>query len=123
MVELALVLPILLVLLLGIFDLGRAIYAYNTVSNAARAAVRVAVVDQNQTNIENKARSQTIALEPGRVKVVTSPLTTCTSVKIGCPARIRVEYAWQAITPVIGAIVGPLTVGTTAEMLIERVSP
>ena len=123
MVELALLLPILLVILLGVFDLGRGVYAYNTVSNAARAAVRVAVVDQDTTLIENKAREQAIALNPGSLTVAASPLTSCAAVKIGCVARVRVDYAWQAITPVIGSIVGPITVSTTAEQPIERVNP
>src|SRR6185312_16248181 len=47
LVEFALVLPIFILLLVGIFDFGRAIYAYNTISNAAREAVRVGVVDQS----------------------------------------------------------------------------
>ena len=44
LVEFALILPIFVLLLVGIFDFGRAIYAYNTISNAAREAVRVAIV-------------------------------------------------------------------------------
>ena len=47
LVEFALILPILILLLVGIFDFGRAIYAFNTVNNAARESVRVAIVDQN----------------------------------------------------------------------------
>ena len=35
-VEFALVLPILLLLLMGMFDFGRAFYYYNAVANAAR---------------------------------------------------------------------------------------
>lgn len=45
LVETALVLPILLIILMGIFDFGRAIYAYNAVSNSAREAARLAIVN------------------------------------------------------------------------------
>ena len=40
LVEFALVLPIFILILVGIFDLGRAVYVYSTVNNAAREAVR-----------------------------------------------------------------------------------
>ena len=47
LVEFALVLPVLLLLIFGIVDAGRLIYTYNTVSNAARNAARVAIVNQS----------------------------------------------------------------------------
>ena len=43
LVEFALILPILLMLLLGIVEGGRIIWAYVTVQNAAREATRYAV--------------------------------------------------------------------------------
>lgn len=47
LVEFALIFPVLMLLLFGIFDFGRAIYEYNTLANAARQGVRVAIVNQN----------------------------------------------------------------------------
>jgi Flp pilus assembly protein TadG len=44
LVETALILPILLILVLGIFEFGRAMYIKNTLNNAARAGARAAVV-------------------------------------------------------------------------------
>lgn len=44
LVEFALVLPVLLVILLGVVDLGRAIYYYNTLSNLAREGARAGIV-------------------------------------------------------------------------------
>jgi len=44
LVEFAIILPLLLMLLFGIFEFGRAMYIKNTLNNAARSAVRVAVV-------------------------------------------------------------------------------
>ena len=41
-VEFAIVLPILMVLLVGIFEVGRMIYVYSAVNNASREAVRYA---------------------------------------------------------------------------------
>jgi hypothetical protein len=44
MVEFALVLPILILLLVGIFDLGRVVWANDAISTASREAARLAVV-------------------------------------------------------------------------------
>jgi Flp pilus assembly protein TadG len=46
LVEFALVFPAIVLLLFGAIDLGRAVFAYSTIANAAREAARVAVVNQ-----------------------------------------------------------------------------
>src|SRR4029077_16030542 len=43
MVEFAILAPIFFLLLLGTIDLGRAIYIYNTISDAAREGARAAI--------------------------------------------------------------------------------
>ena len=48
--EFALVLPIFLLIVFGVFDLGRGVFAYNTVANAAREGARVAAVNQIVTS-------------------------------------------------------------------------
>ncbi|MCE5257552.1 MAG: pilus assembly protein, partial [Chloroflexi bacterium] len=53
LVEYALILPILLALLLGIMEIGLAVFNYNTMSNAAREAARKGVVSRNETAIIN----------------------------------------------------------------------
>ncbi|NMC73943.1 MAG: hypothetical protein GYA56_06245 [Geobacteraceae bacterium] len=49
LVELAILLPLLLMLVLGIFEFGRAMYIKNTLTHAARAGARAAVVSPNLT--------------------------------------------------------------------------
>lgn len=44
LVEFAIILPFLFLLLFGIFEFGRAMFIKNSLNNAARSAVRVAVV-------------------------------------------------------------------------------
>src|SRR5436853_2029100 len=48
LIEFALVSPVLLILLFGIIDLGRAIFYYATTNHAAREGARVAVRASNQ---------------------------------------------------------------------------
>ncbi|MGH2445250.1 MAG: TadE family protein, partial [Candidatus Limnocylindria bacterium] len=55
MVEFALILPIFILVLVGLFDVGRAVYAYNTVNNAAREAGRLAIVDQYEDHVKDEA--------------------------------------------------------------------
>ena len=54
--EFGLVLPLLVLLFMAIFDFGRLIYAYNTVSNAARAGARTAVV-RSERDGHSRSRS------------------------------------------------------------------
>jgi hypothetical protein len=49
MVEFTLTLMLFLALVLGIFDLGRAAWAYNMVSEAARAGARAGMVHENDS--------------------------------------------------------------------------
>lgn len=131
LVELALVLPVLLLIFMGIVDFGRAIYAYNSVSNAAREGARVGIVDQRMTGgaynaaIEAANQATALGLNPTNAAQVQvtfpDPDGNCPSVSVGCTIRVRVQYQFSAITPIIGRIIGPLTVGSTTELPIERV--
>jgi Flp pilus assembly protein TadG len=125
LVELAFVLPLVILMLLGLFDFGRAIYAYNTVSNAAREAARVAIVNPNVAAVQAEASSQAIALgiSPASVTVEfweADLSATCSPPEFGCVAVVTVPYQWQAITPVIGAIIGPIEISSVSRLPIEN---
>lgn len=53
LVEFALVVPILLLLVIGICELGRAWMAHNVATGAAREAVRIAAVNSQSTSTDN----------------------------------------------------------------------
>lgn len=121
LVEFALVLPLLVLVVLGTFDFGRAIFAFNSVSNAARTAARVAIVDQTPNAIELAARDEAVALDSIAVSVTyTNGATTCSPVVIGCVATVRVQHTYSPATPLIGNIVGSTTLSSTAKMPVER---
>lgn len=133
MVEFALILPILVLLLVGLFDVGRAVFAYNTVSNAAREAVRLAVVDQTVATVADHAaqRGVSLGLDPATdvtVDFLTTTLTDAapcngTPVPPGCIAEVTVNYAYTPATPIIGNLIGSLTLSSTARMPVERSNP
>lgn len=135
-VETALVLPILMLILLGLFDFGRAVYAFNTISNAARDGARIAIVDQRSdpdgvslAAIEAANQATALGLDPAdpnqiRVRYLKPDLSDACPAAWpswqGCVAEIRVQYQWRAITPIVGAILGPITLSSTTQMSIER---
>lgn len=129
LVEFALVLPILLILLLGILDFGRAIAAYNSVSNAARSGARVAIVNQDPAAIEAAVNSEAISL--GDVAVAfdpdvndrpACPAEDCCP-QIGCIVEVRVTSSYDPATPIFSNIVGSIEVSSAARMPIESVAP
>ena len=61
--EFAFVLPIFVLVLVGLFDLGRAVFAYNTITNAAREGARVAIVNQDVPTIIERSKQQTQIVE------------------------------------------------------------
>ena len=125
-VEFALILPIFILVLVGIVDFGRAVYASSTIQNAAREAVRVAIVNQNITVIEAEAIAQAVALDIGAADVdvnfldddyTAGPCTTTPNV--GCIVEVEVRYAYTAATPILGNIVGTINISGSSRQPIE----
>jgi len=128
LVEFALIFPILMIVLLVIFDLGRLVFAYNDITNAARNGARIAIVDQTVNKAENRVidSATSLGLTGADVDVVyldPDLSGACTPMALGCVAEITARFSWQAITPVIGSIVGPTTVTTVSRMPVERIFP
>ncbi len=149
LVEFALVFPVLVLMLLGIFDFGRGVYAYNTIANAARVGARVAAVNQILTSpdcnenhpVENPSdphwsiqtcaadAAVSLGVTPSDVTVAystppNSTMTcTSTSLQVGCIVSVTVHYAYTPMTPVIGNLIGTLTMDSTSQVLVDRVFP
>jgi Flp pilus assembly protein TadG len=127
LVEFALALPVFILVLVGIFDMGRAIYSYNTISNAAREAVRLAIVDQNATAITDEAINQaaSVGLTSGDVTVEfrSADLSTACSAPyaVGCMVVVTVDYDFTAATPLIGNLIGTIDMQATSRQGIEYV--
>jgi Flp pilus assembly protein TadG len=136
LVEFALVIPLVLLLFMGVFDFGRAIYSYNTISNAARDGARKAIVDQTVGAAAQEAAEQATALglDPADTNQVqvryllpnlsgACPAEPSGGYGIGCIAEVRVQYTFRAITPVIGNVVGPIQLSTTTQIPVEATRP
>jgi Flp pilus assembly protein TadG len=130
LVEVALVLPLFLLLLLGLFDAGRVVYTQNAISEAAREAVRTAAVSPSLTqtkydSIRNRALSASIAVPVAAADVTgetggactggTNDATapgTCfypdsnTSVNAGERVVVIVSVRVDLITPIVANVFG-----------------
>ena len=130
LVEFALVIPLFLVLLVGIFDLGRAVFAYNTLTNAAREGARIAIVNQYKPTIIAHAKQQTAIVELNdpsvsidfyQVKPDGTPdmATKCALIAVGCLAVVSFEATYHPITPFISNIVFKDGVTMTARSVLS----
>lgn len=113
-VELALVLPLVLLLLLGIVQLGLLVGDQILVVHAAREAAREAAVDP-APDAPSRAAAASSTLDSSR-------LTVTSSGRGAAGSRVRVEVAYRAPTgvPLVGAALGDLTLRATATMRVER---
>ncbi len=128
LVEFALAIPVFLLILFGLFDLGRVVYAYNTISNASRESVRVSIVNQTQADVEGEAIKQAVSL--GLTNADVTPVyldehggVCATPIAVNCLASVTVVYNFTPVTPVIGQIIGTLQITSATEMPVERSCP
>lgn len=130
LVEFALVIPIFLLLLVAIFDLGRAVFAYNTLTNAAREGARTAIVNQYKPAIVARAKQQTAIVELNDPSVqvdfyqvnadgTPDTSTQCALVAVGCLAVVSFEATYEPITPLIGNILFKNGVTLTARAVLS----
>jgi Flp pilus assembly protein TadG len=129
LVEFALIFPIMILLIVAIFDAGRLVFAYNDITNAARAGARVAIVNQGSGVAAATTVQQATSLGLSAADVTVSYLTSdlgaaCAApYDLGCVAEVSVTFDWRAITPLIGSLIGPVSLTTETRMPIERVFP
>jgi hypothetical protein len=116
LVEFALATVIVLTVLFGIIDMGRALYAYHWVSNAARLGTRFAMVrgsycsglpggcPANKDDIEAYVKSQAVGIDQNQV-IVTSRCVYGANVPSlpPCPApnavQVTVVYQFSFVSP------------------------
>jgi Flp pilus assembly protein TadG len=138
LVEFSLSLIPFLLILMGIVDLGRGIYMYNGVAQAAREIARTTAVHPCNTascTLGNSTETlSTISTQknliPGLGAASSSITFTCTTVSdaaatvpagsacsSGSYVRVQVTVRYSALTPVLG-MVAPSTLSSTAHIQV-----
>ena len=137
-VEFALVLPIFLLLIMGIIDFGRYFFVQHTMQFATREGVRLALVGGTLNDPMGKPMSReasivatiqdyaAVALNPSSLSISIYPIqgnyTDPTGWKgtqnAGAPGdymRVRTQYTFTFLTPMIGNFFSGGTAGLQAE--------
>jgi Flp pilus assembly protein TadG len=120
-VEVALLMPILLVLVMGIVDFGRALHAQITLTQAAREGVRVAAL--KQPDPAGRTRDAATGFDPADVGVA---VTACPATPTpGSDAEVKVTYTFEFVTPIggIAALFGGGGYGDPIELSAKGVMP
>jgi Flp pilus assembly protein TadG len=130
-VEVALILPIMMMLIMGAVDLGRGVLIRNMLSNAAREGARVGII-ASKTSAEMCAGAISKIQAPGLTgqtctasgnPAVTNDGQLTVSVHRGTPGNaadpnnVTLTYNFLAITPLISAV--PITMAATSSMYVE----
>jgi Flp pilus assembly protein TadG len=110
-VEFALVLMLFLVVVLVIFDLGRAVIFYSVLNNATREGARYGVIDQNAYQIQNIVRGKVNGLE-------VSPSVSF----VGDEVTVTIDYPFTPVTPVLDLFTGSdgVMLHSQSTMTIEK---
>ena len=118
LVEFALIVPLFILVIVGIFEGGRAIFTYNALSNAVREALREAIVHQDPAAIEAEANRILGGLAASTE--FTHDLSNCTDPEDPCIYRVELRYVFSPV--LIGDIFSPV-IKADGEMLVESTNP
>ena len=118
LVEMALVIPILLLLFVGICEFGHIFGAYMVINNLAREGARYGVVGHNDLEIENLVVTQRTWLDEDKLTVSISP--DFTTRHKGEPLNVQIDYSIDLMTPVFSHILpNPVPISASCDMRIE----
>lgn len=131
MVEFAFFFILFMMLSLGLMEFGLGVWTYSTITHAARAGARYAIVHGTSNPIADDGLTVTQVVERNAVGVITSNLTVATTYDNGTPGtaapnekgnvvQVQVDYPFQLIS---GGLVFPgrtLNMRSTARMVIAN---
>jgi Flp pilus assembly protein TadG len=103
--EVAIILPLLLLLTVGAFEIGRGVWTKHVLTNAAREAARYAAVrsvtsDDPATadKVKTRAKDAAVGLDTGALVVQTSWQNANVA---GNTVRVSVTYSFHPATPLV----------------------
>jgi TadE-like protein len=126
LVEFALALPFLLLIIFGLVDLGRAVFVSNSLAEAARDGARYGSVqaraydDARRTDIEDWVLDRLDGVPAPTVDAECTPTTPAFGCTVNDILVVTVSSDVEMITPIIGQIVGPLTLEGRSEAIINN---
>ncbi|MFN2237366.1 MAG: TadE family protein [Anaerolineales bacterium] len=120
--EFAITLPLLLLLVMGVFDFGRGIYYYSAIQNAAHEAARYGAVNHcDDAGMIDRATSMAIGLGPGLTVLDPELIYEEDSGSLDY-ILVTVIYRFEPVTPLIADFFGEdgyIDLQSEARQLIE----
>ena len=102
LVEFTIVLPILMLLIMGIFQFGMMLNAYITIGNAAREGARAGIIGSSDAEIQNLIISTSPSLKPENLTVSITPSET--NRISGGTLAVNVTYNYKLTVPIISSL-------------------
>ena len=136
LVEFALLIPLLLLMVVVLLDLGRAVYYSSVIHNAAREGARYGVVHPADTaGIQAAAEERAVGLDLAQMSVNSCWAYDC-ACNSGCCSldcmspisntiSVTVEYSFSLVTPLASQFIssGTLTLESRSTMIVEGIQP
>jgi len=117
-VELAILLPVLVMIMLGILQLGLVFNAYTMISNGAREGARTASVGGDDVAVLAATGNNTTSLDQANLTVNITP--SAGSRTSGNAVVVNLSYDVDVIVPLIGGIIGdPIQLNASSTMRVE----
>ena len=116
LLEMALILPVLLLILGGIIEFGRIFHADLVITGASREGARAAVVGEPYEAVRDKVLAAAPSLDEGQLNVSLSP----ENYSRGDMLTVTVSYHVDLVVPLISALLpDPFPVQAATTMRVE----
>lgn len=117
-VELALILPLLFFLIIGMIDFGRVFNAYLVANHASREGARQAAVGKSDLEVIQRINNTAVSLDSSTLNITILPLESNRS--RGTEVQVTVSCQVEIITPLINEVIpNPYTIQTSTSMRVE----
>jgi len=119
LVEFAIIIPLFLLIIMFIFDIGRAVYYFSVLYNAVREGARVASVGETNINTLQslvRERAYGMDLPLGAITITPNPIISTSQL-----VTVRAVYGFTPITPLVARFLpgGTLNVRAESSMRLE----
>lgn len=102
LVEFAIILPVILLLVMGIFQFGMMLNSYLTIENASREGARAGIVGSSDAEIQELIIAISPILDPLNVTVDITPNETDRG--SGDTLTVKVTYNYKLTVPIISSL-------------------
>jgi len=117
LVEFAIILPLLLLLVMGIFQFGMMINSYLTIQNITREGARAAVVGSMDSEIIHRMKQISPTLNHNQLSIDITPSQGIR--RSGESLTVKVSYQYPMTVPIISNLFSEVTLNAKTSMRVE----